>query len=765
MKLLSRKNITLIITIALISLCVIVFDIEKALAVVANTPLTSIAYAFAFLVVNLLFSCVRYHVLLRDLHIRQPFFVSLRTNIISILSGIVFFNFFGQSLSRAAMLSREQWSPAMAFLVTSIERIVSLLLLIIMACIAAVWLFGNMHIALDTKGLPVAQGIYLCVVVLLVLWLGLKQYDRVSLHRILGNNIRIIVRTSVITFSMHAMMLLAYVVLAKALAPSMSYADLFALSAIVMLAASLPISFSGWGVRELSAAYAFTMVGQSSEAGLAMGLMVGILSLLVLAVIAVLSLFLLRNKKAVFPQITEIGANFTKNFLLTMGWALPVMAAVFVLFQIQLPTSGGKINVNLADPIAISGAIILLLLVVRTEKWRMLWSVRGLGFALTLSTAALLLGFLHSWVNHDVIPWALYNRFFGWFVLLAYLLTGALITAMIGRGGLLSLSRIYMVACAALVIAEIGIRNWGPLFGLDFLHWQYKSFYGAAGNPNAFSYQLVLAVAIGLSGKHFWSGRYGHLIQSVIVGILFTGLWYSQSRASLLALLAILLLLFIYRRLKLRQMGLVLVTSFSIILVTSIANYLMVSPEISFEILLPDRYSGAQDITDIQADRVLSIVKGLELWREYPLFGAGLGVFMHDQVVTTGKELVIHNSYLWLLAELGIVGFLVFMLLPASVLWTIWQNREKDIKWYVLAVLGFLLVMAVTSLVHDMLYQRAFWLLMGAFLAYPRYFTVAQRAASQDAVKAKFQHAESCQDRNPCVSRYTDLGSQDPGGN
>ena len=43
----------------------------------------------------------------------------------------------------------------------------------------------------------------------------------------------------------------AYVTAAHAIAPTIPLLDISAGSAVVMLAASLPISLSGWGVREL----------------------------------------------------------------------------------------------------------------------------------------------------------------------------------------------------------------------------------------------------------------------------------------------------------------------------------------------------------------------------------------------------------------------------------------------------------------------------------------------------------------------------------
>ena len=56
--------------------------------------------------------------------------------------------------------------------------------------------------------------------------------------------------------------------LETALAPHIGIASLAAASCIVMLAASLPISFGGWGLRELSAVVALQAIGLTSASAL-----------------------------------------------------------------------------------------------------------------------------------------------------------------------------------------------------------------------------------------------------------------------------------------------------------------------------------------------------------------------------------------------------------------------------------------------------------------------------------------------------------------
>ena len=110
---------------------------------------------------------------------------------------------------------------------------------------------------------------------------------------------------------------------------------------------------------------------------------------------------------------------------------------------------------------------------------------------------------------------------------------------------------------------------------------------------------------------------------------------------------------------------------------------------------------------------------GLKLFLSHPIFGAGLGAFRNEMILgLDGIPLIIHSTPVWLLAELGIVGFAVFAGSAVYVFFKGWQEARKE-QAFALTVLC-LVAFAVMSAPADMLYQRAFWLLMGAGLALRR---------------------------------------------
>ncbi|MBX9825772.1 MAG: O-antigen ligase family protein [Xanthobacteraceae bacterium] len=118
----------------------------------------------------------------------------------------------------------------------------------------------------------------------------------------------------------------------------------------------------------------------------------------------------------------------------------------------------------------------------------------------------------------------------------------------------------------------------------------------------------------------------------------------------------------------------------------------------------------------VTAQHIQTIYDGLAMFMAQPLFGAGLGAYMRDQTTTVGTPLVIHSTAVWLLAETGLVGFAVFAAAGLRLLAeAVWHRAEPAALMLLLTLCAF----GVISMAHEMLYQRAVWLLIGATLAVP----------------------------------------------
>src|SRR5690606_22440963 len=243
----------------------------------------------------------------------------------------------------------------------------------------------------------------------------------------------------------------AYMAAAHALGPGVDIGDIAAAVAIVMLAAALPISLAGWGVRELSAIYALGMIGLPKEAALVVAIVIGLVALAVVAVLAVGSLPFRSQPPSPVPARTLPREAMDHGAML--AWSLPILAAMAVFFQVHAPIASGRLNVNLADPIAVVAAVLLIAGLVRSRQLPS-WRLPGLNAHLAVMTALVLAGFIHGWLEFGWTAWAFTNRTVGWFVLLAHMATGALIVGRGGPAGLTMLLRTYAAAALAIVVFE-----------------------------------------------------------------------------------------------------------------------------------------------------------------------------------------------------------------------------------------------------------------------------------------------------------------------
>ena len=95
------------------------------------------------------------------------------------------------------------------------------------------------------------------------------------------------------------------------------------------------------------------------------------------------------------------------------------------------------------------------------------------------------------------------------------------------------------------------------------------------------------------------------------------------------------------------------------------------------------------------------------------LFGIGLGTFLTNSGAFLPWPLQIHNTYLWVLVEMGLLGFVVVLGLLGRVGLRAWQamRTRRDVEPRTVGVLAALAALLVWSLVHEGLYQRTLWLL------------------------------------------------------
>jgi hypothetical protein len=90
---------------------------------------------------------------------------------------------------------------------------------------------------------------------------------------------------------------------------------------------------------------------------------------------------------------------------------------------------------------------------------------------------------------------------------------------------------------------------------------------------------------------------------------------------------------------------------------------------------------------------------------------------MAERIRDFGTPLIVHSTPLWLLAEFGLLGFAIFAVPALRILFYETRRfRTGDSASETLILI--LVALGLVSIFHELLYQRGFWLLFGAAMAY-----------------------------------------------
>jgi len=116
-------------------------------------------------------------------------------------------------------------------------------------------------------------------------------------------------------------------------------------------------------------------------------------------------------------------------------------------------------------------------------------------------------------------------------------------------------------------------------------------------------------------------------------------------------------------------------------------------------------------------------IAGLEIFSQKPLLGVGLGTFQHQspQVITStlaGKEMSMHNTFLGILVELGVIGLgIFFSLLFFLIMRLRYMPSSTRIFWVIL-----LLTWTIGALAQNWLFMKGTWLLLGLLATQASFF-------------------------------------------
>ena len=278
-----RRLFAVCISALLIALGFWLSGIENIFRGLAGFPLWVVASLLALLLANLFLVSFRFWRVLAHFGVALPWKIALRANIAGAVAGLFVIPLFGQIMGRQSVLQRFGVQPVVNASLAAYERALLAFISGVLGTLGGIYLLGQTAIAGFFEQIALAEiVIAACGGWALSLWLGRSRFEKKLSGRVFSRaNLARVMLIAGLTLAGQLLMLGCFVVGILAVSQGISIASLFAASAIISLAASMPISVGGWGVREVAAVYVLGNLGIPAVDALAMSVMAGLCATLV----------------------------------------------------------------------------------------------------------------------------------------------------------------------------------------------------------------------------------------------------------------------------------------------------------------------------------------------------------------------------------------------------------------------------------------------------------------------------------------------------
>ncbi len=763
-KMVSRRSIAFLLSAILLAGIFLFVRPENLLEDFRRFPYGVLIGALGLIIINQMTVVHRYRRILDHFGHRVPWWPIFQASMMGNVAALVVIPLMGHMIGRQAILRDAGVSPVENAMIVAYERILVALVSATMAVLGGIYLLGS-GVFGQVADIPFVEILLvLCIAWWLARRLGLRSFERRHVSTVLAwrNVLRVLELVAVTVVSLGAM-LSCFAVLFHVVAPGAGWLDLFAMAAIVSFGASIPLSFGGWGLREIFAIYVLGLVGVGSSEALSASILCGVLSIagvLLLAGMAVLG----GRRAGRFTQSdvrVPVGDGETiAHTEHASAWLMYMAVAVLIFFQIHVTVADTKVNLNLADPFAVLALSAVALEALSHKRWPR-WSVPGLNAGLLVMWGVFVMGLcLAWWLRGEVSSWAV-GKVIGWAALLGYMAAGYMAVHYYGSLGFRRLVEIMVaVSCVVVICAQALVPLHG--FGLPgFLHGvETSGFEAYSGNRNALAFQLMVVMSLYLpllgrmqrltKGPCTAAGKLG----TIAFGILIGGLLLTASRS---AFITFALMMGLVLALRIANRRVILAGLMIGVVVWLVSGYLPFLYRATAEWALglfwsaadwihgvywtvagwlgnvdagslPSKLSSRSDLALTMSDgvgrfstevsdrgRMELMIASLDAWLRHPILGGGLGSFLADSSGILGFETIIHGTLLWLMAEMGVVGALPFVIVFVLIVRAAWIRRVHSVRAQ--GILLLMLVFAVMSLFHEVLYQRIFWLGLGALAA------------------------------------------------
>jgi hypothetical protein len=408
-----------------------------------------------------------------------------------------------------------------------------------------------------------------------------------------------------------------------------------------------------------------------------------------------------------------------------------ILLAICLQVQVTLFASPDYmgLRVNLADlflPLMMGGVFISLILK-KSDLPR--WSVRGMWFWLAGLCAVMFIALMNGYLANGFISnWPLVNKFIGLLILCGYLVLGGWIVQNLKEPAkaIDTFMQVFsgFFVLTVLVSAVFGLLQSHvpfPLWLSDFA-WD-----GFMANRNAFMVVAVFVMIYLMATRRDFSFSRSLWLHHLFWFLMPIFCLYNGSRTGWVCF-ALILVVYLCRNpfIKLRAILPFIILGAGFACVSFYTDSIpMIEKQRPFYRMVSVATASAFGPDQIvyyvgDQQRFLALEDGVQLYAQSNFFfGAGLGSYKEFQIEKHGAYInLIDFTALWLLVETGALGLSVFTAFFVVCLHALYQVSAKGGDGHAAqrAVLLFLIAFALVSLMHELLYTRFLWFMLGLTL-------------------------------------------------
>lgn len=436
-----------------------------------------------------------------------------------------------------------------------------------------------------------------------------------------------------------------------------------------------------------------------------------------------------------------------KNYSCILSWTLCLIVALTLQTQITILQSDTYLGlrINLTDLLVPFAGIAVLVSLFKHESVMPRWNMDGIYIWMGVITVLFSFGILNSYLNYEELSqWGLTNKLGGWLILASIFCMGGWIGTNAKQAHielflktLLYYALIIFVYQIAVMVSKTYLPDAGWIPFNSSIQFPIE---GLMANRNAYALFIIGVVAIAtcfyLSGHNIVHPFYTYALYFLLPYFaVFNG---SRTSFGILCVMIVSLLLTYCRSSGKRCLCLLL--SVALGTCAFIATYHGKWEQINYikasmyEVVVEAKKNvGSQNyiLTDIGQNitnpgdsmRLTILQDSLDMVEQHPVIGSGLGSVFFFQEKKHGKLInLIDCTPLWLLVETGAIGLIIFTLFYFRIIKSICACLKTDegfTKTLRTSLLFIILGFSIMCLLHEIMYTRHMWFLIGLGLTLP----------------------------------------------